>query len=103
MPTRLIGEFNDASVIVEVDYNDSQQLTALRVINTSADAVYVEAVQQSSGRTASRRFPAGETVEHTIGTGAAARIVQRFDAQKQRWRDVDFRVAVQAPEPAPEP
>jgi hypothetical protein len=101
MATRRVAAFNDETVVVDAVYDDEDNVTGVRVTNTSADDVYVEAVQvtdgPSNGRKHGGRFLASTTTTLPIGTGPVVRIRQHWNAQRERWDGVEFRCLVPAP------
>lgn len=85
--TQVLAEYDGGLVRVEYDWDDNASrrwLTAVRVVNNSAHAVYVEAViaagRPNAGRKASAIFLAGTTTEIAVPTGASQRIQGLYDA-----------------------
>lgn len=97
MPTRLIGTWENKTIVAEIDYDASDRITTLRFTNDSDMDVYAEAVQTSNGRKYSKKFLAHTTSEITIPIGVASRLVQLWDPVRSRWHGIDFSVLVPSP------
>lgn len=95
---RRIGTWEDASIILEADYDTILNfIITIRCINNSSMAVLVEAVQRSNGRSRSIVFPAETTTEINIPTGVGTRLVQLWEPTRQKFYGVGFSVLVPAP------
>ena len=81
MPTRIIGVFDGGNVRVEIDYDASRRITALRCVNGSGLALYAEAVQVSNRRKYASTFLPNSTTEIPVPTGTAQRLQLVLNAQ----------------------
>lgn len=97
MPTRQIGSWEGGLVTAELDYNNQDQITAVRVINNSGVAVYLEVEQISNGRKVGQVFLAGTNTNIAVPTGVGQRIVQFFNVETNKWDGLNIRAQVPAP------
>lgn len=77
MPTRTVMTFEGGLVEFQVDYDESNRITALRCINDSDNDVIGEVTRVSTGRSAQKTLLAHTTTHVAIPTNAAQRI--QFD------------------------
>lgn len=96
MPTRAAGSWNEDTVRAEIDYDASNRIIGIRVINDSQVDAFLEIRQISSGRKYGGRFLAGTNTTIPIGTGAAVRITQTV-GRRGFWDGVEIVCLVPAP------
>lgn len=96
MPTRAAGSWNEGTVRAEIDYDASNRIIGIRVINDSQVDAFLEIRQIASGRKYGGRFLAGTNTTIPIGTGAAVRITQTLNA-RGFWDGVEIAAQIPAP------
>lgn len=98
MPTVEIGNFLGGTVRFEMDVDGANRITAVRCLNESGQDVGIELIQgegfANAGRTTTMRRLGPGTSEFALPTGAAQRLVTRFDAVRGRWEGIDKRITV---------
>ena len=89
MPTRVVETFEGGLIRTELDYDNANRITAVRVVNDSDRSIYLEVVQGdavgTTGRKYSATFLAHTTTEIPIPTGQALKIEQIWDSSRNRW------------------
>jgi hypothetical protein len=95
MPTRLVGTWENGTIVAELDYDASNRITAVRVINSSSLDMYLEATQISNNRTYGKIFLAGTTTQIPVGNGPAERLEQFLD-ERGRWNGISVSARVPA-------
>lgn len=95
MPTRSVGSWLNGQVSAEVDYDASNRITGLRVINNSTVNAYLEIEQNSNNRKYGALFLGSTTTVIPIGTGVSVRISQIL-APNGKWSGVTIRAQIPA-------
>ncbi len=74
--TRRLGAWDNEVVLVQMDYDDTtMRVTAARVINNSANSIYIKLTRTSDGLVYEHTFPANSTTSISISTTAQGRVV----------------------------
>lgn len=102
MPTRSIGTWENGAVDIQLDYDATNTITAIRCVNSSPHSVWVQAVQldpqgnRDVGRAYDTTFPPNQTTELAIPTGQARRLSQYIDT-RGFFNGLDIHVLIPAP------
>lgn len=98
MSTRNIGSWthDTGTVTADLDYDASNVITSIHVVNDSDVAAHIEVEQISNGRKVDRRFEPHTDETIPLPTGAAARIEQ-FINPRGFFDGLNIRCQIPAP------
>ena len=86
MPSRRVAEWDNARITLDLDYDATNVLTAIRVINAAAYSVFMRIVHTATGREVSRTFAPGVSVTIALPTTIAQRLTQ-VAGKRPGWYD----------------